>query len=416
VTDKAPPKKPKRFKPMLDMLNTEAAVNTLAPKTFVDLVGMFSQKAYENGELSVDEYLDIVKPLFGETGEKVTNRIKEYEDELERYATGGRVNFLEGGDTAYNKMVTEAYIKAGGLEATGMDIDKFAEMYFKKFADGGRVDLFLGGNLGGGYSESRKDSGGKQTNVSFGGGGDGGNNNPPPKPKTSVLDKIKAMGTVPLNLIGGLFGNPFDPTKPTQVINTKAQMDYLNYLANQKNEDTGTLSYGDYGTQFNLSDLKDPIAFSTAMTMGGTGFKKADTGDFTYSGGTYDFDGAVPFIDSGGLMGLAYRGGEYLGDKFNPVKLADGGRAQFGIGSLDPDAEFNERVRELMDDGYEFGQAVKKAMEETRKDQGDGTMPKSEKWMRDYFFSGKGGYDDRMSYKEFALGPGQELFKRFGND
>ena len=228
MPDKAPPKKPKRFKPMLDMLNTEAAVNTLAPKTFVDLVGMFSQKAYENGELSVDEYLDIVKPLFGETGEKVTNRIKEYEDELERYATGGRVNFLEGGDTEYNAMVTAKYIELGGKEGTGMDIDSFAKEYFPKFADGGR--------------------------------------------------------------------------------------------------------------------------------------------------------------------------------------------AKFGIGSLDPDAEFNERVRELMDDGYEFGQAVKKAMEETRKDQGDGTMPKSEKWMRDYFFSGKGGYDDRMSYKEFALGPGQELFKRFGND
>ena len=228
MPDKAPPKKPKRFKPMLDMLNTEAAVNTLAPKTFVDLVGMFSQKAYENGELSVDEYLDIVKPLFGETGEMVTNKIKEYEDELERYATGGRVNFLEGGDTEYNAMVTEAYIKAGGLEATGMDIDKFAEMYFKKFADGGR--------------------------------------------------------------------------------------------------------------------------------------------------------------------------------------------AQFGIGSLDPDAELSKRVKELMDDGYEFGEAVKQAMEETRKNQGSGTMPKSEKWMREYFFDGKGGYDDRMSYKEFALGPGQELYKKFGND
>jgi uncharacterized protein YoaH (UPF0181 family) len=227
VPDKAPPKKPKRFKPMLDMLNTEAAVNTLAPKTFVDLVGMFSQKAYENGELSVDEYLDIVKPLFGETGEKVTNRIKEYEDELERYATGGRVNFLEGGDTAYNAMVTAKYIELGGKEGTGMDIDSFAKEYFPKFADGGR--------------------------------------------------------------------------------------------------------------------------------------------------------------------------------------------AQFGIGS-DPDAELSERVKELMDDGYEFGEAVKKAMEETRKNQGSGTMPKSEKWMRDYFFSGKGGYDDRMSYKEFALGPGQELFKRFGND
>jgi hypothetical protein len=228
VTDKAPPKKPKKYLPMLDMLNSEAAVNTLAPKTYVDLVSMFSKKAYDNGELEIDEYLDIIKPLFGETGEKVTNRIKEYEDELERYATGGRVNFLKGGDTAYNKMVTEMYIKAGGQEATGMDIDTFAEKYFKKFATGGR--------------------------------------------------------------------------------------------------------------------------------------------------------------------------------------------AQFGIGSLDPDAEFNERVKELMDDGYEFGEAVKQAMKETRKDQGSGTMPKSEKWMREYFFDGKGGYDDRMSYKEFAEGPGQELYKRFGND
>jgi len=223
-----PKKKPKNYTKMLDMLNTEAAVNTLSPKTFVDMVGIFSQKAYENGELSTDEYLDIVKPLFGETGEKVTNRIKEYEDEINKYATGGRVNFLEGGDTEYNAMVTAKYIELGGKDGTGMDIDTFAKEYFPKFADGGR--------------------------------------------------------------------------------------------------------------------------------------------------------------------------------------------AQFGIGSLDPDAEFNKRVRELMDDGYEFGQAVRQAMEETRKDQGDGTMPKSEKWMRDYFFSGKGGYDDRMSYKEFALGPGQELYQRFGND
>jgi len=223
VTDKAPPKKPyrpppkKNYTKMLDMLDTKAAVNTLSPKTYVDLVGMFSRKAYENGELEVDEYLRIVKPLFGETGEKVTKKIDDY-----------RTNMLEGGDTKYNAMVTAKYIELGGKEGTGMDIDKFAEEYFPKFADGGR--------------------------------------------------------------------------------------------------------------------------------------------------------------------------------------------AQFGIGSLDPDTKFNKRVRELMDEGYEFGEAVKEAMNETRKDQGDGTMPKSEKWMRDYFFSGKGGYDDRMSYKEFALGPGQELFKKLGND
>ena len=203
--------------PMLDMLNTEAAVNSMSPKNYADYVGIFSRKAFENGEIDVDEYLDIVKPLFGETGEMVTKKIENY-----------RTNMLEGGDTEYNAMVTEAYIKAGGFEATGMDIDSFAKEYFKKFADGGR--------------------------------------------------------------------------------------------------------------------------------------------------------------------------------------------AQFGIGSLDPDAELSKRVKELMDDGYEFGQAVKQAMEETRKNQGSGTMPKSEKWMREYFFDGKGGYDDRMSYKEFALGPGQELYKRLGND
>ena len=217
MPDQAPPKKPKNFTKMLDMLDTEAAVNTLSPKTYADMVGIFSRKAYENGELEIDEYLRIVKPLFGETGEMVTEKIENY-----------RTNMLEGGDTEYNAMVTGKYIELGGKEGTGMDIDTFAEKYFPKFADGGR--------------------------------------------------------------------------------------------------------------------------------------------------------------------------------------------AQFGIGSLDPDAELSKRVKELMDDGYEFGQAVKQAMEETRKNQGSGTMPKSEKWMREYFFDGKGGYDDRMSYKEFALGPGQELYKRFGND
>lgn len=220
MPDQAPPKKPKNFTKMLDMLDTEAAVNTLSPKTYADMVGIFSRKAYENGELEIDEYLRIVKPLFGETGEMVTKKIENY-----------RTNMLEGGDTEYNAMVTGKYIELGGKEGTGMDIDTFAEKYFPKFADGGR--------------------------------------------------------------------------------------------------------------------------------------------------------------------------------------------AQFGIGSLDPDAELSKRVIELMEDKenpLSFGEAVKQAMEETRKNQGSGTMPKSEKWMREYFFDGKGGYDDRMSYKEFALGPGQELYKKFGND
>jgi hypothetical protein len=228
VPDQAPPKKPKNYTQFLDMLNTKQAAKMFSPKTYVNLVGEFSRKAYDNGELSEKEYMKIVRPLFGDAGIMASKKIQEEKDYLEKYADGGRIGFLKGGDTKYNKMVTEMYIQAGGQEGTGMDIDSFAEKYFKKFNQGGRVN--------------------------------------------------------------------------------------------------------------------------------------------------------------------------------------------YNSGSQDPDAELNRRVRELMDDGYEFGEAVKQAMKETRKDQGDGTMPKSEKWMRDYFFSGKGGYDDRMSYKEFALGPGQELFKRFGND
>ena len=135
-----PKPKPKQFTKILDMLNTKAAANQFSPKTYVNLVGEFSKKAYDNGELSEKEYMKIIQPLFGDTGIMASDKIKEYKDELNKYANGGRIGFLDGGDTAYNAMVTEAYIKAGGKDATGMDIDTFAEEYFKKFNQGGRVN------------------------------------------------------------------------------------------------------------------------------------------------------------------------------------------------------------------------------------------------------------------------------------
>jgi hypothetical protein len=68
-----------------------------------------------------------VEPLKGDTGIMLLKQIQKEKDELNKYAIGGRVNFLSGGDTKYNAMVTEAYIKAGGFDATGMDIDSFAQ-------------------------------------------------------------------------------------------------------------------------------------------------------------------------------------------------------------------------------------------------------------------------------------------------
>ena len=127
-----PKPKPKQFTKILDMLNTKAAANQFSTKTYTDLVLEFSKKAYDNNELSDEEYADIVEPLKGDTGIMLLKQIQKEKDELNNYANGGRIGFLDGGDTKYNSMVTEAYIKAGGFDATGMDIDSFAKEYFPK--------------------------------------------------------------------------------------------------------------------------------------------------------------------------------------------------------------------------------------------------------------------------------------------
>jgi hypothetical protein len=88
-----PPPKPKNFSKTLDLLNSKAAVNTLSPKTYANLVGQFAKKAFDNGELSEREYMKIVQPLFGQVGEMVTEKIREYEN----FNKGGRINFQGGG-------------------------------------------------------------------------------------------------------------------------------------------------------------------------------------------------------------------------------------------------------------------------------------------------------------------------------
>ena len=132
MPDILPKAKPKNFSKILDMLNTKAAANQFSTKTYVNLVGEFSKKAYDNGELSEKEYMEIVRPLFGDAGIMASKKIQEEKDYLEKYAEGGRIGFLAGGDTKYNSMVTKMYIQAGGQEATGMDIDSFAKEYFPK--------------------------------------------------------------------------------------------------------------------------------------------------------------------------------------------------------------------------------------------------------------------------------------------
>ena len=91
-----PKPKPKNFSRTLDMLNTQAAANSLDTKTYVNLVGEFAKKAFDNGELSEVEYMEIIQPLFGEVGEMVTNKIQDNQNYLEKYADGGRIGFGKG--------------------------------------------------------------------------------------------------------------------------------------------------------------------------------------------------------------------------------------------------------------------------------------------------------------------------------
>ena len=167
-----------------------------------------------------------------------------------------------------------------------------------------------------------------------------------------------------------------------------------------------------------LPNTLDKVAEKIAPMLG-----YADGGRIGFlEGGDTKYNAMVTkmYIEAGGQKGTGMDIDTFA-EKYFP-KMAQGGRVNYNEGSMDPDTmALKEKIEEIMDiEGVGFGEAFKQAMRElasqSREKNSEGTMPKSERWMRDYFFSGKGGYDDRMTYKEFALGPGQELYKRFSKD
>jgi len=133
MPDILPKPKPEQYTKILDMLNTKAAANQFSTKTYTDLVLEFSKKAYDNNELSDEEYADIVKPLKGDTGIMVLEQIKKEKEYLDNYAIGGRVGLKDGfHDVDYWAMVGRMFIEAGADDATGMNITEFAAEYFPR--------------------------------------------------------------------------------------------------------------------------------------------------------------------------------------------------------------------------------------------------------------------------------------------
>ena len=107
-------------------------------------------------------------------------------------------------------------------------------------------------------------------------------------------------------------------------------------------------------------------------TLLGGLLSKAEEGDEEAIAATRNIGALRSYLDKG-YRNLGYKEdeipalveegvAEYTSQKSN---FATGGRVKFGNGS-DDKSEMVKRVEELMDDGYDFGSAVKKYMEETR--------------------------------------------------
>ena len=94
-------------------------------------------KIEASGVMSSDEAKNFIKDRASYLKDFIKDNPGETLPQLK--ADGGRIGFLKGGDTKYNAMVFRMYAEAGGQEGTGMDIDSFAQKYFPKMAQGGRI-------------------------------------------------------------------------------------------------------------------------------------------------------------------------------------------------------------------------------------------------------------------------------------
>jgi hypothetical protein len=324
---------PKQFTKILDMLNTKAAANQFSPKTYVNLVGEFSKKAYDNGELSKKEYMEIIQPLFGDAGIMASDKIKKYKDELNKYANGGRIGFLDGGDTKYNAMVTEMYIKLGGEEGTGMDIDSFAKEYFKKFNQGGRAGFKGGG-------------------MDMGAGNYGGNNF-----KSDPDDNREQYGAQ------GQYSRP--PSTPSDGDN---KINLINTL-NKFKPDTFV---NPYNFSVDLNKNIGPFGLNVGInTLGMLGVDDPRTPE--------DESEQPDYGINAGYNTNVFGGNLNLGAGYNPMSGANfglsfskqfnqGGRVNYNEGSPNT-GEIRDRIIEIMDaEGLDFGEAFKLAMKELNRE------------------------------------------------
>jgi len=83
-----PPQKPEQKTPFIDKLkNLRNVAPGLMPRSKVDILKMYMDEALKDGEITQDQYTEMLMPYFGELGEKVTEQIEV--SDRENFAIGG---------------------------------------------------------------------------------------------------------------------------------------------------------------------------------------------------------------------------------------------------------------------------------------------------------------------------------------
>jgi hypothetical protein len=293
------------------------------------------QKVEDSGVMSSDEAKDFIKERAYYLREFAKDNPGETLPELK--ANGGRIGFLKGGDTKYNSMVFRMYTEAGGQKGTGMDIDTFAEKYFPKMAQGGRVN-YRGGDAARSDAASGRDAG----RASPSGGADDRSSEAQTAAHNAAVAAAQASNTVDnkMNIVNTL--NKFRPN---------AFLNPYDYSINL-NKNIGPFGLNVGINTLGLLGIDDPR----------TSVDESELDDYGISGG-FNTDVLGGNLSLGG--GYNPTTGTNFGLSFSK-QFNQGGRVNYNEGSLDPDTfQLSERVKEIMDAGdIDFGVAFKQALRE----------------------------------------------------
>ena len=287
------------------------------------------------GVMSSDEAKDFIK----ERAFYLKEFAKENKGETlpQMKASGGRIGFLEGG-TKYNAMVTKMYIEAGGQKGTGMDIDSFAEKYFPKMAQGGRIG-FRGGDAARSDAASGRDAG----RSSPSGGADDRSSEAQTAAHNAAVAAAQAANKTAeekMNILDTL-----SKFRPNTFVNPYDYSVGLNKNIGPFGLNVGINTLGMLG----VDDPRTPEDESEQPDYGiNAGYNTNVFGGNLNLGAGYN-----PM--SGANFGLSFS------KQFN-----QGGRVNYNEGSLDPDTmALKEKIEEIMDiEGVGFGEAFKQAMRE----------------------------------------------------